>query len=167
MYFVVPEYRIPDALSHPSFPLLHAPPTNGCKIGFTLFIPAPLKSHTVCTYAVFCHVCTGPQNYPGWDEGWLAVVRQRIQIEDEVVEDIAELDLDGVAAESQVTRAITCRVCSVSLRAVSVFSSRLPFEPGLCLRVCFCFVLRRLGRARDTKNLGCGGGHTVGAVMRD
>lgn len=44
------------------------------------------------------------QNYPGWDEGWLTVVRQRIQIEDEVVEDIADLGLDGVEAESQVIR---------------------------------------------------------------
>lgn len=29
-------------------------------------------------------------------------MRRRIQIEDELVEDIADLDLDGVAAESQV-----------------------------------------------------------------
>ena len=34
------------------------------------------------------------------------MVRQRIQIEDEVVEDIAELGLDGVEAESQVTRQV-------------------------------------------------------------
>ncbi|CBN77067.1 Sart3 protein [Ectocarpus siliculosus] len=44
------------------------------------------------------------KNYPGWDEGWLCVVRRRIQIEDELVEDIADLDLDGVAAESQARR---------------------------------------------------------------
>lgn len=50
------------------------------------------------------------QNYPGWDEGWLTVVRRRIQIEDEVVEDIAELGLDGVEAESQVTKDISCFV---------------------------------------------------------
>lgn len=43
------------------------------------------------------------QNYPGWDEGWLTIVRHRIQVEDEVVEDIADLDLDGVEVESQVT----------------------------------------------------------------
>lgn len=42
------------------------------------------------------------QNYPAWDEGWLTVVRHRIQMEDEVVEDLAELGLEGVEAESQV-----------------------------------------------------------------
>lgn len=45
----------------------------------------------------------GPaQNYPGWDEGWLTIVKTRIQMEDEVVEDIADLALEGVEAESQV-----------------------------------------------------------------
>eukprot|EP00903_Cladosiphon_okamuranus_P006864 g6685.t1 len=44
------------------------------------------------------------KNYPGWDEGWLTVVLQRIQIEDEVVEDIADLGLDGVVARSEARR---------------------------------------------------------------
>ncbi|CAM9281713.1 unnamed protein product [Scytosiphon promiscuus] len=44
------------------------------------------------------------KNYPGWHEGWLSVVRQRIKIEDEIVEDIADLGLDGVEAESQARR---------------------------------------------------------------
>ena len=83
----------------------------------------PNTSHTGAAVAepsetlvlpALCRTCFGTpfltsartQNYPGWDEGWLTVVRQRIQIEDEVVEDIAELGLDGVEAESQVTRQV-------------------------------------------------------------
>ena len=42
------------------------------------------------------------QNYPGWDEGWLTIVKTRIQMEEEVVEGITDLELEGVKVESQV-----------------------------------------------------------------
>lgn len=66
----------------------------------TLFLVLPPRLNL---FGVPCLTSGRHQNYPGWDEGWLAVVRQRIQIEDEVVEDIADLGLEGVVAESQVT----------------------------------------------------------------
>ena len=69
-------------------------------------LPRPLLSHTHYLSGATSHSCLTrgrAQNYPGWDEGWLTIVKTRIQMEEEVVEDIAELKLEGVDAESQVS----------------------------------------------------------------
>eukprot|EP00752_Nemacystus_decipiens_P008742 g7803.t1 len=90
------------------------------------------------------------RNYPGWDEGWLAVVRQRIEIEDEVVEDIAELGLDGVEAESQARRQWD-RVLRHSGKRLASWTEAVKWERGTTgdLAACRRLYARSMKEVQD------------------